>query len=723
MPTIEQITLQRGGTLEQLRRLHTLEEMQAVWNGQMELLETVHTSDYYRYTSKDQPETEVTDRPAVSLIFIDAFYSSVSSQARHFHDAQEALKRSARKLQLQQVSVDTLVKTAQEFTKHELTLLENFALLHAAPIRPIKFRSQLNAYQQSKINQYIATLSSDKPEAFRETVRRSIPRWIWDPIPFPESEDQEEDALVSSVWGRSSSGSMDLLANPDALSRREIPLHQVFESADALESTGYEDLAYRLRTTGITHVLSTEQSRNTEAPFFHYQLAGYMTGEVPYGQDRSRFPYQKAIEKAMVETWSRFQDEIEMGAPSAATEFLQTLAAHYPDHIHELFARSLVRYGNIHDAIDEIVILRQLRDGKSAWDARVVDAVAGLHKRRVITAEEVIAIVSRLPEESAENDRSDEDFLSDATYLLGEESSYGFIVSGGEIGVKKQGVKADLEVEIDRSSQSVNAVMRWESGQQMRYAPCTLSLSGEPESFSVDVIEGSVEDPVTAGRFRQLIARSIQQERVRAQEKAQQAKAKGQLAAAGEKPIVLRAESEGIPHMTREERIASYREYKDQAKRKLKTRKAFVRSGDVRMRDDSSDDSHTRVKELGNVARAVHGLEYDTVTASLREHHIEGVDPHLVIRKLKRELAMAEVRRSMFGEKVNMDVYGDLGKDIDLRQISWILPHSTALRVYLEAMDEGNFRWRGVIRKKSTSQQTRDIQSILEKIVAEKKSS
>jgi uncharacterized protein (UPF0335 family) len=701
----------------------------ALYDKHLELLNRVQTSDYYFYTIDEDNDTEDKSKPYVSLDTVQTFYSSTTKTSEAFSKAQYMLAAIGREMPLVDLSLPQRKVLSTRICSETTKLIAGLRAINSA--RPDLGGSLIRRSERDRvlIKQFIGSINQEQPETLRETLRRYIPRFVTHPIPYPEEALPTEDQLdIASRWRNLTTKEAHYLIHPDRISEG-IPLHIVFKIARSLERKDKADTGYALRVHGVSHLLAMEKEqsnldKHAEMPFFTYMLSGIMPGSsLEYIMKLAKhssevkhitFDYEEALAETMTQTLQKFQVELEERRPGIATEFILQLRQYYPDQFSEMFASSIVNYAVRTRKIDVVKILQKLQEVSWPEFDQIFEYVQGQPLRRVIANDEVDTLLSGLPK--LEDSEESTDLQQDIKELVGDEDSFSYTRNINRKVLKEGGQTFAIKIDLEPLSGMVYALLLCTSPKGIRAIPFKFSFSGE--SFSLPVLDESPTYPATVEQLKRRVGDIIHSlvERRRIDTK--------------QSPIVTSQVDNSrqitqLPtsQLSREERKAQYQSAMLDEARRQKTRptnpqEAKPLSGLV-YKADPKEESQSHYE------RRITGLDYITVVNLLNAEGIVGIEPETFVNKIEHLVELANVSKKILGKRIDPEVLSQQelkGEQINLRQISWVLNGGvTQIRVYIEDAKQGYFILRGVMSKKSESQQTRYIRQLLLQIVRERK--
>ncbi len=274
-------------------RQFDIQEIRDLYQAQLDRFGLVRTSNFYLYSFEEQ-ELEDDEIPSMEWDTMIVFYRNVISNAEEFADAEASLLAEGKDLKGGRVGVSDLVRVSEGFLGNGYILVRNFKAMNAARAVPFMTASQLLGVQQFQLKKFLEEIGMGKPETFRETMRRYMPRWMWFPILPPGGQVAlGDEARLREVWREYVSQDRSLLIHPDNIELGRAPLHVLLGAAERVEAEGCEDMGYFLRTYGILSILAMEAERDaTEIPFFTHIFGGLVMGEVNRTPRDAYFDFQ-----------------------------------------------------------------------------------------------------------------------------------------------------------------------------------------------------------------------------------------------------------------------------------------------------------------------------------------------------------------------------------------------------------------------------------------------
>ena len=688
------------------RRNLTLESYKATVSEQENILDRVQTSHYYHYgISEREPSLE--EIPHMQFQTINRLYPKAVPAASAFFKSQQRLLITGQSTCEQGMSVPSLVSASKIVLSEGDTLIKGLSVINTTKAEIGK--QQLKGIDRILITNYLRELGSEKSDSFRETMRRYIPRWMWIPLPYPEDIVDEKNA--TTLWNTQNIVDGNLLISPENFADGKRPIHMVFNAADTLERSGEEEVSYALKTKSIISILDkekelAEQGDDSEIPFFHIVVGGLLTGETGLGVKDAFFDYQSAITKTLEDTFVKFQDEIEEDKTGPATHFLDKLSQHYPEHFPELLAKAVLTHGKKLDSLDEFNFLQSLTKINTELMHDTWEKIISQPERRVLSTDEVEQLSPTSFSPSQET--SLEQFMNDVAVLADKGDIYGFTTSIQKLGMRVTDMKTDIGIELDTTSEQIAVQLTCVKGNVVRYIPFVLSVSGEKESLQFQTLGSIVPNDHSLNHYRDVVAKAINAE-VNKIKKIEQGTSKSQVVFT-ERPQLKTA------LLTREQRMNLYGSQRVSRKRK-KSELRPKRGHDRTFIPDPSIDLGAEVQPNMTIV----GLTKDNLEAHLTEGGIQVISSASLMKKLVQVIESSQISKKMLGKPVNLDSIGKTAEGINLRQINLVLDGGTnQIRVYLEAVDNGNFVLRGVFLKKGETEQSRYIAQVVRQILQEK---
>jgi hypothetical protein len=544
----------------------------------------------------------------------------------------------------------------------------------------------------------------------RDALRRYVPMWMSHPIERPKVEDPQEDKVLQEAWRVPTPEESLYLLEQGELSKGKLPLHMVFTIARQLEDSGNSDLGYNVRTnalSSIIHDLRTKEEWGNEK-LFREALDEAVSGEsAETGTKRVRFNYRSAFEETMVATYVRLQSGSESKNRESALDFMTVLKEAL---VEDTFAQSIRLSARLSDQIDVPRLLVALGEQDPDFGQKVTKELLQLKNRPILLSSEVQEIGKSLSRESVGSVQVGEDLTQRIDEILADNDAYSFAISVPKLGYNiPRGSRYGISIALDAQSQDVTAELVIERDRSVRSLPFSVDYSEVDLVCRTQLIDEDILPTTSRDELIKLVEYAIQ---YHLDSLRKRAPSKGVIFKA--RPVTTIAQP-SIQIQTREERMAEYDRLKASSGRK---------------RTGSQDAS---VSELpvpnGKAIERSHefqlhiiGLDVDTISDIMTEQKIQGIDPHLIIRKLNHMMENARVSQRMIGKRINLDSVRDLPAEINLRQLNWMMDGgNNGLRVYLEDIGGGTFILRGMLNKKGFSQQQRYIGNLALRILAERR--
>lgn len=707
------IQVQAREQLSQIRQSEA-EYSRTSYNEQLAVFDRVRTSDFYLYTAIDASEEYIRDEaPYINEDIVYDFYSRIMGAANRLINNQDFLLEAGRELQAVYSSLDTaaLLQASDPLMYVSHSLVHNFSLFNSAKAGPSPAFSQLPSVEKFKLNRLCDEIGSEKPESFRETARRYIPRWMSHPISLDGKDIADEDRdVVTGVWSSKLAADRSLLISPEQKAEGVAPLHIAFAAARELEDGGKEDIGYSLRTAAILEILNVEkegfQKDNPEIPFFYYSLPGLLVGRTAPVKN-AYFDYQAAMDETMGATLTRFQKELSDEKAGPATEFLSALGAYYPNHFSEIFAISLMKQDKEYNGFNSLPVIEALGSKGFSWTKDLHEHLYALPERRVLIAHEVAQLKPESSSGKGDEVIAPEQFSDDIKFLAEKGDSYAFKIPLHKLDLKVEGMRSEMIVEIEFVGEFVSAKIQSENGDMKRSVEFRMDFSGESSSFGTDLLGSEDVDPDVAEDYADALKRAVRQEadKIRKQEKQKKSGGKAKVAKSGPKGALP-------SRQTKNEKREAYARWRAERENEPQI-PLLKRSG----QDQVAVFTASEVKER-RTEREIVDLTRDKVAEMLKEARIEAVSADASISKLRHIVEMANTSGKTFGKRVSRSSVMD--EDINLRQIEWVLEGGNIqIRFYVLGKGEGKYELKGILRKTGDRQQENYIAKLIDRIKEE----
>jgi hypothetical protein len=689
--------------------------------------ELIESSPYYHYTI-EKPDQTKPDTPFISWEVVSTFYSNVKKQMVEFAKAQSILREQGKNLAERSHSPIEQQVASKVISYETKTLIRGLKAINAADAVPHSNILQRSELARIKAKKFIAGVGKEKPEAFRETLRRYIPRFATHPIPHPDDlipgEDREE---VLSRWRNFTSRDADYLIHPDNIPQGA-PLHMVFKIAKEMERQDKNDLAYAIKTHGITKLLEMEREKATqeeapEIPFFTHLVAGTLPGfsfDFLQLSKRRGFDYEEAVSDTMLQTLERFQSEREDRKNGVATDFLLKIKDYYPDQFNHLLANAIINFAARTRKIDDVKLLRNLQEEKWPGFDEILESVKNHPGRRVLDYKEIEAILNTLPQPENQNPTSN--LSDDIKALVGEEDSYSIVQPIKKSIVMKGEASTAIRLDLEPLSETIYARLINVDKTIVRYFPFKLSFSGGFDSFSIDILDKNPPNPAIIEKLQNEVANAIRQQ---VEKNISQSKTKLTKNTQTPFPDTKPMSTLDSPRATREERMREYQQKKQIELERQQRRTKATSEAEHLPQAQVIYPQQVQEREDTLPPRRIIGLDYRNVIELLGKEKIENIKPDIMVKKIEHLVELASIGNKMLGKRISDEVLNQRelqGESINLRQINWIVDGGTTqIRIYLEDIKDGVFILRGIMSKKSETQQTRYIRQLLLDIVQERK--
>lgn len=145
--------------------------------------EAVSKANFYFYVA----DTDSVERYALEPDYFKIFYGNVASAFNEFTQATEKLSREI--VQIVQDGTPVYQANCREIMGSSFQLMRSAGTLEGATPSPFKGFSYISEVQKFRMMQFFNQVGVKKSEAFRETIRRFIPRFITHPINIEGAEE------------------------------------------------------------------------------------------------------------------------------------------------------------------------------------------------------------------------------------------------------------------------------------------------------------------------------------------------------------------------------------------------------------------------------------------------------------------------------------------------------------------------------------------------------
>ena len=445
-----------------------------------------------------------------------------------------------------------------------------------------------------------------------------------------------------------------------------------------------------MKTDAVDQLLTFEEvqlEENTEIPFFHYLAASAMISDIPRAPKGAYYNFKKGFDSTFSETVRRFQQELSEGQSGPATDFLQKIAAHYPQQYDQIFAGLITKYA---PALQESLI-SLLRAMPQELSMRLIPHILEMPTRQAMTNEELRTILAKC-NISKQGLFNPTQFPQDVLVLL-EDRDFVTVQES----LRSGGDRVSAEIDIDKISGDVYVAVTNTYKNEIKTVPFKMNLLGDTDSLTLEVVDDTVS-PEIAEQYRNVVAIAIQKAAKVARELNQAEVRKQQ------------AEPLSKTQLDRDARIALYREKKEQQPVNIGDNEELPA---VRM-SQTLESTPELDKEVP--ALRVIGLDEETVEAFLKERNIQVIDVEGFMKKMKYYIHVANQTNTFFGKQIITSQYGGQFANIDLREINWLVGGNNALRIIVHHVGNRQFELKGILHKKGTSQQTQFIEKIVRQI-------
>lgn len=663
-----------------------------VYQKQIEEFETTKTSDFYHYTRV--PTIPDDERPSLEGIIATAFYYSAWTDISEFGSTQENLLEWGRAREKEEKSVEEQIFDGSMLLAKQNILIQAFGRVNQAKAVPFRGNNNLTSLQQVQYKNLCEEIGSNKPETFRETIRRYVPRWMW----FPLTCSTEDTSSLKT----------GLLLSPENLEQDKLPIHTVFEVASKLEKSGFDEKAYDLKSQAVLSLLAMEKSKvnngdNSEIPFFTYTLPALMTGEIRRPKTKPYFDHISAFRTLMTQTFDRFQEELSEEKAGSATNFLSQLEQSLPENFYKLFAYSILQHENTSGQFDAMSILHTMQEREYPQINKIIDYIHSLPVRKLVSNDEYTQMAELLPAPPSDSSSTPE-LGTLIGQILEDEDSYSFSYPFTKLGIARTAAAGSIDIDLYNEIETITANITYNGETFIRFIPLSLDFSGNIDDIKLDEETSKV--------YRDLISKAIFCELAKKQKMKNVDKAET-------KPVSIQSHNESArPKLTRDERKKIHAEINnaEQTKRKKIHKKD---QQEIYLSENSAYEEQAKGRQ-----RKIIGLDYETVESLLTLEKIEGLDASMVLQKIKHVEQVANINSKILGKKIEARIYKELTNsgrinEVNLRELKLILGDMVQLRVFLQDMGSGDFKLRGIMRKKSENQQTRFIRGIILDILKE----
>lgn len=649
-------------------------------------------------TYTDEEEEDCLENKGMVNSFLMGFY-------KHVEHASSRLIPIGIELFSKSDKISVLPKPSQTQLRLSTESLTNYyALASTAP--KITIGSLLTSSQRESLRKW-PEITEHHMSVVRDGLRRFIPRWLYHPIERPTVVDSEKDSILQKAWTTYTPKEGLYLIEEQDIHEGKAPLHMVFKIAQRLEAAGYDDLGYMSRTHALKELLKEAITKwpSGNSELFTDALYDLLSGEgMSIGSKKAKFNYRSAFEDTMVRTYLYLQDESEHVEKQEARELITAFKDVF--HHHTIALSILNSYSNS-DQID----LRRLLPTLDVVDPKFAKAVESSlldqRNRPLLLSDEVQKSLRSLTGEPDRGDKG-QDIAGEVDEIIADNDSYSFTISAPKLGYDiPRGSRYEISITIDALSQKISAELSIESNRATKTLPYTIDYS-EDLICRTQLLDEEALPIEVRGELVHIVERAIAHHAESLRKKA------------ASKGVIFTARPANTPSpvsqkQTREERMGEYQRLRASSGRK--------RTGSTEITPAASQVPDGKDIEKGREFQLrIIGLDVETISSIMAQQKIQGIDPHLIIRKLNHMMENARVSQQMIGKRINLDTVRDLPAEINIRQLNWMMDGgNNGLRVYLEDIGGGAFILRGMLNKKGLSQQQRYIENMALRILAERR--
>lgn len=602
----------------------------------------------------------------------------------------------------------TTSDTSPEFVKpnvqHVLDgtykLTENLRVVHQSKANFPNINQMTGPQRMATRRGLSAINAQEKPPVLADFMRRSIPRFTWNPISIPADAPVPEGyrEQLQTAWSGYKPSESNYLISPDALAQGQAPFHMAFNAARTAEADGHSDLAYSLKTRIISDTLKMERSRtegteHPEIPYFEYTFPAAMTEELLGAPKGAHFDYQKAVTEVMGETWKRVEEEVQSGASGPATKFVDDLAEHYHGDLPPYLARSMVHAAK-RTSFNLVGTLRDLKTAGSPWAESVIDEITALPNRPILTNAEAGDFVDNYAPTEATPPTIEAITEASAALLEKDDSDiYSLRIPLSEVAAVDPNVRATITVDVTPTE--VQGLIRVKNGDR-RQIPVNMSLVDG--SISVDTVDANLPAAEIADKFKALLGKAVINTKTKLDAKA-----------AAEADRKTRP---AVQNSNRESVQPSQAVQNQQERVKVKTRgvPGIVEDKQTAGSEASADTSTSRH------AVSLTGMDTENIQEMLSAARVSDIEAGTIVQKLSFLADKAKETNTSFGKRAPLVGVKDADR-VKLREVKWRTGSGQQLRIYFREQGSGTLELCGINDKRSVTQHQNYLGKLVRKLV------
>jgi|GEM_PF-5927497 len=465
--------------------------------------------------------------------------------------------------------------------------------------------------------------SQPKPVELIEVLQQTIPRFMWEGNTIPEGvtipPDYQEE--LHRNWADYTPKDASYLTTPDKLAAGKAPFHKAMAAAGAAAADGYPDLAYQLKAGIVLDANAGDQSRESgpghehrgEVAIFPYIAAGAMTGNIPPAPGDAPYDYANGLHKFYGETWTRLEQELsDPSQPSPAADFMDRFVAQYGDGIIAPYVALSLRDHARRSNVDIVGVLHDLHASGRSWAEPLVEAVAALPDRPLITNQEVAEFAEHTltPIADAPAPEAAVAALSD---ISPETDLYSFKLPLSSVASVPTDARATVTINLDPEAHTAQATIDYrEPDGYICRMPYTVNfMTGD---VTIRTIDDQPLDLAAAEKYKAVVTSAIIQENDNIKAAAAAEAAAAERAA---KSDITRSSGSTSAHPTG----TAARESE-----KVKTRGEASAESDDTATTEVTDDTLETPATAGIPRVHVTGTDQETITELMKERNIRGVD-------------------------------------------------------------------------------------------------
>lgn len=662
----------------------------------------VNNSPFYRYVLSQA--ISLNNQPCIHGDLVDWFYASIKITANRFRHADDTLFDLGHELSLSALSAAEVQSKIDQLLQSCYQLVSVLEEINLASLDASGVIRRMNQPARSETGRLQKQVGADKEETFRETLRRYIPAWMRMQVPAPELDDTQAMEVLNRCWTTYTPNQAHLLVHPERVADGA-PLHWALQVASEINNP---QSSYAVKTWAVTEVLRGEAEGKTSArqemPFFHYILAGIITGRAAKVGKGAYFDFGSALTELMGETILQLRSELVAKTPGLACEFIQDLYGFFGSDLAPLFSQGLFLQEARLPQLDANEIFELLKAINTNWASAIVEQIPNMINRRVISIEEAGKVLSAVSTWTYLEEHRQR-LLGNAVELLEDNDGVSFTKTGAQTNSR-----VEFHVDINAPSEQIEVTMMVTSGGVSR--DMTFSMGFSDPSQEIDPsheihfskLNGQPSQELT--KLCQKLTASVIAEQVLKRRQNKPASPTTQGAWHRSTQTVTDTQSQRR-HGKRDDRI---KQHQLQVAQREALAPEIASAPVVAHSEFSPDDETDNLYEKFQVVN----LDENRVERLLEAEGITFIQAAIVTRKLRYLINVATAARKMPGKKINPAYYSARG--FHLRQVSWYAEGDTAIRYYLQHTSNGNFMLVGILHKKSFSMQKRYIEALIQRI-------